>query len=107
MSEHPGTEETNRSMAIVYEAWSVATQAPRGISRWAAAISPVGTLVRWRDSTTAWNTVKVTRVATALVMAEARTNPSRVGVPHAGRAASSRAAGSAIVSARAGARKAA
>src|SRR6266851_1955248 len=37
MSEHPGTVETNRSMAIVYEAWSVATQAPGGISRWAAA----------------------------------------------------------------------
>jgi len=99
--------ETNRSMAIVYEAWSVATQAPGGISRWAAAISLAGTLVCWRDSTITWNTVKATRVAAAVVMAERRSHQGRVRVPPAGRAASSRAAGSAMVSARNGARKAA
>src|SRR5258707_15650691 len=106
MSEHPGTVETNRSMAIVYEAWSVATQAPGGISRWAAAISLVGTLVCSRDSRITWNTVKTTRVAAAVVMAERRSHPSRVRVLPAGRAESSRAAGSAIVRARNGAGKA-
>src|SRR5258706_16046001 len=106
MSEHPGTVETNRSMAIVYEAWSVATQAPSGISRWAAAISLVGTLVCSRDSRITWNTVKTTRVAVAVLIAERPGHPSRGRGPPGGRGARSRGAGGAISRAREAARKA-
>src|SRR5215472_13945070 len=107
MSEQPGTVDTNLSMAIVYDTWSVATQAPGGISRLTAAISLAGTPEYSCDSPNTWSTVKVTRATAVTVVATGRTSASHLRLPPAGSAPSRREAGSASTSARNGARKAA
>src|SRR5690242_6474880 len=98
MTEQPGTADTKRSMAIVYEAWSVATQAPGGMIRLACAISLAGTPEASFASATTWNTVRTTRAAAAIAVAQGRISPSQRRVPSDGSAESSLATGSAITS---------
>src|SRR6516164_4186426 len=104
MSEQPGTVDTNRLMAIVYEAWSVATQAPGGIIRWTWAISLAGTPEYSCDSAMTWNTASTTSVAAAIAVAHGRIRRIQRRVSPAGSAENSRDTGSAITSPTKGAR---
>src|SRR5436305_14649518 len=105
MREQPGTEDTKRSIAIVYEAWSVATQAPGGMTRLACAISLAGTPEASFASATTWNTVSTTSAAAAIALAHGRISLSQRRVSSDGSAASSRDTGSAITSPTNGAMK--
>src|SRR6516225_4152372 len=98
MTEQPGTVDTKRSMAIVYEAWSVATQAPGGMIRLTCAISLAVTPEASFVSAMTWNTVRATRATAALAVAQGRIRLSQRRVSSDGSAASRRDTGSAMTS---------
>src|SRR5215472_6051251 len=107
MGEQPGTSEVNRLMAIVYDTWSVNTQAPGGIMRSAALISVAGMAAAMLLSANPCTTARDVTATTARTAAPRRTSrAARARGPAAGSAPSTRDTGSAMASARNGARNA-
>ena len=95
-------------MAIVYDTWSVSTQAPGGTIRSAALISEAGmAAARWLSATPC-RTARAASVAAASTAAPRRSSTTgRARAPATGAAPSTRESGSAMASARNGARNAA